>query len=342
MSIKLKDLSELLGLSQTTVSRALNGYPEVGEKTRARVAQAAREHEYHPNPSAQRLATGRSGTLGIILPAERNLLIEPLFVEYLAGVAETTAETGFDITISTIALRDEALAYRRMARGGRVDGLLLSSPLLNDPRIALLNAHDADFVLHGRIEGEMPCAFLDIDNEGAFYAATRLLLDLGHQRIVHFNADQRMTFATHRGRGFQRAMAERGLWRGLESAFESEMQEEEGFRLASLCLARPQPPTAFVCASVLTAMGVMRAARGLGLRIGDDLALVAHDDQLPFLKPEFFDPPLSTTQSSIRNAGRRVSQMLLARISGTPAAELQEIWSPQLVVRASTPPCKRR
>jgi LacI family transcriptional regulator len=83
--MKLKDLADRLGLSQTTVSRALNGYPEVSEVTRRRVLEAARHYHYRPNPSARRLATGRAGAVGAVLPTDRNLLVDPHFVAWPAS-----------------------------------------------------------------------------------------------------------------------------------------------------------------------------------------------------------------------------------------------------------------
>jgi LacI family transcriptional regulator len=86
--MRLKELALHLGLSQTTVSRALNGYPEVNEETRQRVLDAARRYDYRPNASARRLATGRNNAIGIVLPTDRNLLLDPNYIEFQAGLGE--------------------------------------------------------------------------------------------------------------------------------------------------------------------------------------------------------------------------------------------------------------
>ena len=118
--MNLKELAAELHLSQTTVSRALNGYPEVSEKTRQKVLAAAQRFGYRPSPAARRLATGRAHALGVVFNAERNLLMDPLFVEYLAGVAETSAKQGFDILISPSTPHDEIATYSRLASDGTV------------------------------------------------------------------------------------------------------------------------------------------------------------------------------------------------------------------------------
>ena len=98
--MKLKDLAQHLGLSQTTVSRALNGYPEVNEETRRRVLEAARRHGYQPNANARRLATGRAKAIGIVLPTDWNMLLDPHYMECQAGLGETLLADEIDILLS--------------------------------------------------------------------------------------------------------------------------------------------------------------------------------------------------------------------------------------------------
>ena len=136
--MKLKELADSLGLSQTTVSRALNGYPEVNETTRSRVVEAARRLHYRPNASARRLATGRVGAIGAVLHAHRSQLIDPHYVEFLAGVGERLAEDEIDIVLSPTKVEgEETPSYRRIATGKRVDALILSSPPIEDERVKL-------------------------------------------------------------------------------------------------------------------------------------------------------------------------------------------------------------
>src|SRR3954466_596384 len=132
--MKLKDLAGELGLSQTTVSRALNGYPEVSQATRQRVLEAARRFDYRPHASARRLATGRAGAIGAALQAYRNLLLDPHYVEFLAGLGERLSEDEIDIVLSPSRGNDEQM-YRRLAAGARVDAVILSSPTVADERI---------------------------------------------------------------------------------------------------------------------------------------------------------------------------------------------------------------
>ncbi|MGJ3264034.1 MAG: substrate-binding domain-containing protein [Salinarimonas sp.] len=338
--MNLKELAAHLGISQTTVSRALNGYPDVAEATRRQVLDAARQFDYRPNPAARRLATGRAGTVAILFPVERNLLVDPHFFELLAGLAEMIARTEMELSLRATPPHEELATYRRMVNAGRVDGFVLSSPTLRDPRIAELTALGAPFVVHGRTEEALPYAFLDIDNEDAFARATALLLDLGHTDIALLNGDRGLTFARDRERGYRGALAARGLAAGSGRVSNAPMTEEVGYRLARGLLEGDARPTAFLASSVMLALGVYRAARDLGFVVGRDVSVIAHDDALPFLKAETFDPPLATTLSPIRSAGYRIGEMLIERISGVGPEALEEVWPVDLVFRASVAPLR--
>ena len=138
--MKLKELSRLLDLSATTVSRALNGYPEVNAETRARVLAAARRHGYVPNQMARRLATGRAMAIGHVVPLARHQIINPIFAEFMHGAGEFYSAAGYDMVLSIVPEREEAEAYAALARHHKVDGVIVHGPLRRDPRIDLLDA----------------------------------------------------------------------------------------------------------------------------------------------------------------------------------------------------------
>ena len=336
--IKLKELAGKLGLSQTTVSRALNGYPEVNEATRQRVLEAARRYDYRPNVSARRLATGRAGSIGAVLPTNRNLLVDPHYVEFLAGVGERLAEDEIDIVLTPAKGDDEVAAYRRLAAGTRVDAVILSSPLIEDPRVPLLAELNLPFVLHGRTSAKQPHAWLDIDNEGGFRHATKHLLDLGHTRIGLINGDTSFTYAAHRQRGFLDALSTRGIEADPKLMGNGGMTDEAGFRVTERFLAERPRPTAIIVTSMMMALGALRAIRSAGLQVGTDISMIAHDDVFPFVNADRMVPTMSTTRSSIRAAGTRVAELAIEMLNGRPAAAIHELWPVDLVIRGSTGP----
>ncbi len=334
--MNLKQLSQMLALSQTTVSRALNGYPEVAEETRRRVMDAAKRHGYRPNPSARRLATGKTGMIGYVLPTGASVDIDPHFVEFLSGLGDYARSHELDLVLSPADADDQETTYRRIVANRQVDAVYVSSPRPGDRRIALLHTLGIPFLVHGRSEGQdFDYSYIDIDNEGAFHEAARLLLQLGHRRIGLVNGDSRETFAIHRERGVRRALAGGGLALESRHVLSAAMTEENGYRATRRLLEGEQTPTAILCSSLIMALGAVRAARDLGVAIPGDVSLVAHDDVFPWLKPENFPVPLSTTRSSIRAAGARVAERLAARISGLESDIRGEVWPVDLVVRGS-------
>jgi len=343
--MNLRELSDLLQLSQTTVSRALNGYPEVSEETRARVRAAAELHGYRPSAAARRLATGQSGTLGLVFPRERNMLGDLIFTEFLGCCVEQASDLGYDITLAMArGAQTEEAVYRRAVRSARVDAMILSSPLLADPRLDLLRSLNMPFFLHGRTRATAPYATLDIDNRGAFLQATRLLCDLGHRAIGLINGDTAFNYAADRESGYREALMMKGLIPPLTLVTGAMMTEHHGEEEATRMLALPltDRPTAFLCSSMAQAIGVTRAITRAGLRIGKDISLIAHDDRVADFRAESFDPPLTTTQSSIGAAGKRVVELLIHMLRNPADPLPQEVWPVDLVVRASTGPAPQQ
>lgn len=345
MAVNLKQLAAMLSLSQTTVSRALNGYPEVAEETRRRVADAAKRHGYRPNPSARRLATGKAGMIGYIMPTGASVDIDPHFVEFLSGLGDYARTHELDLALSPTTPEEEETTYRRVVANKQVDAVYISAPRHADRRIGLLEELGIPYIVHGRSEGlPFDYPYLDIDNDGAFAEATNLLVQLGHRRIGLINGDAEQTFAIHRERGVRRALKAHGLALADHDRRNVVMTEENGYRAARLLLEREDRPTALICSSLLLTLGIVRAMRDIGLSIPDDVSLVSHDDVFTFLKPEGFPVPLATTRSPIRAAGQRIAERLAARITGMETGPKEEVWPVDLVVRGSvaSAPARRR
>jgi LacI family transcriptional regulator len=335
--MNLKQLSLHLGLSQTTVSRALNGYSDVSEETRRRVEEAARRFDYTPNASARRLATGEAGAIGIVFPTGNNLLLDPLFTDFLSGLTDRAARAATDIVVSA-SIDDDEAGYRRLARKRSADVIILSSPLVADARVPLVHRLGLPCVVHGRTETDAPHAFLDIDNEGAFRRATELLIDLGHRRIGFVNGDRRQTYARDRERGWIGALEGRGLPAPDALLGSDLMTDEAGYRLTAGMLDGDAPPTAILASSIFSAIGACRAIRDRGLSIGADVSVIAHDDGINSIRPETHHPALTTTFSSIRKAGERIAEIAGELMAGRPAEDCREVWPVDLIFRDSTRP----
>ena len=338
--MNLKELSETLGLSPTTVSRALNGYPEVSERTRRRVVEAAAAHNYSPNSGARRLATGRSMAIGHVLPlSTQHEMVNPIFADFIAGAGETYAKSGYDLVLSVISDRDEEGFYRELSTRGTVDGLVVHGPRIADPGIAMLNQIGLPFVVHGRSsEVEVEYSWLDINNRRAFFRATNFLLDLGHRRIALVNGLSDMDFARRRYLGYRSALEERGVAFDPKLVAHEEMTENYGYETARRHLATVDRPTAFLVSSIIAAIGVRRAISELGLKMGHDISVVIHDDDLSYFRNTGDVPIFTSVRSSVRQAGKRLAEMLIDAIGNPDQPPQSVLLEAELTVGQSTGP----
>ncbi|MEO0911989.1 MAG: substrate-binding domain-containing protein [Pseudomonadota bacterium] len=333
--INLKSLAEHLGVSQATVSRALNDYSSVNAETKARVLAAAQELGYRPNSNARRLATGRIGAVGMVMPSGDSLLTDPHFVDFLAGLTETLATWENEVVLTASS---EISTYQRFATSGKVDAFVISSPLPQDERISVLCEIGFPFVVHGRGEMDPTYPYYDIDNREAARRGAGFLLELGHRDIGFVNGPAGAMFAVYREEGLRIALENQGLVYRPDRVLNGAMTEEDGYRLAGRLLEAETPPTAILCSSTLMVLGVLRQIRERGLVVGRDISVITHDDGLSSLKTNNFSVPLTVTYSSIREAGEAIAGMARKLVDGVPERDLQVVAPTELIVRGSTGP----
>lgn len=338
--MNLKELSSRLGLSPTTVSRALGGYPEVNAETRARVAEAAARYNYRPNKRAQALATGRSFNIGHVLSTKnKEQLVNPIFGDFIGGLTETSAASGYSLSLTLTEADQEAATFRKLKSEGSVDGIVLQAPVTNDDRIALMHDIGMPFVVHGRASGiEAPYAWVDVNNRRAFHRATTFLLELGHRRIGLVNGDERMDFAARRRSGYEAALSEAGVALDTTIMSQGPMTEDNGHAAIGQMLTMDPRPTAFVVSSMTLAIGARRAIQEAGLTMGRDVSLITYDDDLSYLSNRQDVPVFTAVRSSVQDAGQKIADMLIRQINDPDRAMEEELLEAELVVGTSTGP----
>lgn len=340
--MNLKQLSNELGLSPTTVSRALNDYPEVNEHTRERVKLAARKHNYRPNSRATRLATGRAMTIGHVIPVNSTEVFNPIFGEFIAGASHAYSKRGYELSLTMAEADAEESIYREIASKGSVDGVIVHAPRVNDSRIALLQELQLPFVIHGRDSSNTSeYSWIDVNNRRAFYQATKLLIDLGHKDIVLVNGSETLNFAIRRRQGYLDALVDAKIDINPMLMHEGDLTEGNGFKAASHALAQKTPPTAFLVASYVGALGVRRAIHNAGLELGRDVSVIIHDDELSYFQNDGDIPQFTATRSSVNDAGERTANMLLDIIDDPKKAPMSQLLEAPLVIGSSTGPVKK-
>ena len=300
-SVTIKDLAAELGLSITTISRALNGYSDVGEKTRRRVADTARRLGYRPNRNAQRLVTQRTHNVAWVQQDNDRKFVDPHFVEVMAGVLRGARALNYDVVLTSDTPEHEMTVYDRYVNDNSVDGFIVDLPHRNDRRVSYLLDAGRPFVVHGRDGRTGAYGWVDIDNYGNFYNLTRLMLANGHRNIAFINGDEAFAYASYRRRGVADALADGGLPQDAVRVFNSlHPMGDAGFKLTALAIADPKI-TAIIYSSTLMAVeGHAAVMRGAASR---DLAIATMDDELHYIDLTPFAGQFTRVRSSLRDAG---------------------------------------
>ena len=334
--VTITEVATELGLTKGTVSRALNGYPDISPSTRARVRTVAEKLGYQPLTHAQAIKTGRARSLGLVIRINDHDAHRPFLADFLAGISFVASREGWTLTVATADGEAATLAtLRRLIDEHKVDGFILPRTFVEDSRIVLLKEQDVPFVLFGRTRDSAGCAWYDIRSEDAMADAVRRLASLGHCRIGFVNGGTCYQYSRLRLRGFRKGLARAGLEEDPHLLRSDALTAERGEEAVEHLLALRRPPTAVVFAVDSAALGLYRAARRHGLQVARHLSVIGYDG-IP--DGNHADPPLSTYAVDIRRAGERIAGMLIDRIRGAEPETLRETVSATFIDRGSIAP----
>ncbi|WP_270732891.1 LacI family DNA-binding transcriptional regulator [Shimia sp. Alg240-R146] len=334
--VTISDVADDLGVTKSTVSRALNGYPDIAEATRLRISRAAERLGYRPLAHAQAIRTGRVRSLGLVLQIDADDGARPFLANFIAGVTQAASEENWTITIATAeSEKGVRETLSRLVDEHKADGFILPRTLLRDRRVETLRAQNIPFIMFGRTEDPTDCAWYDIKGEDAMRAATARLISLGHTRIAHVPGGQEYTYSKLRIEGYRAGLDAAGLVFDPDLVGAPALTGRDGDASVRALLSLPEPPTAFTFAVDRAALGAYRTARDLGLRIGEDISIIAYDG-LP--EGAYADPGLTTFAVNSRQAGERLARLLIKRIRGTAPEDLRELAPATLVERGSDRP----
>ncbi len=182
--MSLKAIAKELGISVTTVSRALNGYDDVSQETRARVEAEAKRRGYRPNTFARRLKMGKIDAVGLVFPVRPAPLNNTVFLEMVGEISHELARYEIDLLLIADDEQADKHGYMRMVQSRRVDALIVAHTLDDDPRLTQLLSSGFPFLALGRSRLPQPYARFDFDNYAGTYRATRHLISRGHRRIA--------------------------------------------------------------------------------------------------------------------------------------------------------------
>jgi DNA-binding LacI/PurR family transcriptional regulator len=332
MSI-LADVARLAGVSKSTASRSLSGRGYVSDETRQRVEAAAAELGFVVSSTAASLVTGRTRNVGVVIP----YINRWYFAEVLEGIESALIAAGYDLTLYRLStdrdLRRRVFDYFLVRK--RVDAVISVTIALSPHEVQMLQALGKPLVgIGGRIDG---ISSLSIDDVETARLATEHLISLGHQRIMHVGGDQneQMDFRVHSQRyaGFSQALAHAGIT--VDDAFrDADFSIEGGFAIGLAVLGNPRTrPTAIFAGCDEIAIGIMVAARQLGITVPHELSIIGIDGH-PLA--EMFG--LTTLVQQPGAQGAQAVELLLSQLDHAEAAPPDQhlLLPTALTVRAST------
>ena len=326
----LNDVAKRAGVSPMTVSRVINNSGYIHQKTRERVEQAIADLGYVPNALARSLRFKQTKTLALVITDITN----PFFTTIARGVEDVASEQGFSVIFcNTDESRDEEAKYLNVLVQKQVDGVLLVPAYCSSESVWFLQERSIPFVVLDRRIPDVAVDTVRCDSEQGAYQLVQHLIGLGHERIVALTGPRALSTAADRVAGYAHALEESGL-KSAVSACYGEYTSDSGYRMAMEALARSPRPTALFAANNFIAVGALRALRSLGLRVPEDVSVVAFDD---FPEDILIEPILTVVTQPAYDIGRRAMSLLFDRLSGRAAAAPQEIILPtQLIVRKSS------
>jgi DNA-binding LacI/PurR family transcriptional regulator len=333
MSATIKDIAKRLNLSVSTVSYALNGGPRlVNDQVRAKVLQTAQELNYRPNRNARSLITKRSHSIGVV-PSELqvNLSLGPYFQLALNGIVNVAEATCQDVLLFTREDQKNAERLMDYLLDGRVDGIVFIAPPTDSPTVKVIQDSGIPSIVIGNGHDAIAVGY-SVDNANGVWSAMDHLYRLGHRRIAHITGRIDMHDGISREQAYRSFMSEKGLTVDESHVVRGNFRLEGGIEAGHKLLEKPRRPTAVFCANDELAIGLIHAARDLGLEVPGQLSVIGFDDS-PASAYSF--PPLTTVRQPISHMASEAMKDLVDSIERKTTLR-SRTFSPNIVVRGST------
>jgi LacI family transcriptional regulator len=334
MSATMKDIAQELGISIGTVSKVLRDHPDISREMKERVRKRMEDLDYRPNLAARALVTGRTHTIGLVVPD----LVHPFFAEVASSISRLLGRKGYSLLISSssedIKLENWAID-QLLAR--RVDVLILASSQKDPMFFRDLEKQKTPFIFVDRKLAGAKVNFVGTDDEEIGRMATEHLIEMGCRRIAHIGGPGIST-AIGRLLGYQRALQSHALPIDPRCIISREHADKasdtSGYEAMNKLLAAEHAPDGVFCYNDPSAMGAMQAALDKGIRIPQDLALIGAGN---VRYSKFLRVPLSTIDQQTDEIGQRSAALALKLIdSKTQLRPRSILLSPKLVVRQSS------
>ncbi len=335
MTTTIKDIAKRIGVSHSTVSRALRGDPLISFETAKRIRQAAKEMAYLPSAAARSLKTNRSQVLGVIVSS----IDDPFFSEIVFGIEEAAQEAGYRLFIAASQhdpAREQKIVQAMMEH--RTDGVIICSSSFSSDQGRQLLEYGFPIVVVNHQGAENFHYSIFHDDINGSRQVTRHLIDLGHRKVAYLGNSLSGRTTLDRLAGFQAEMQAAGLTIPDEYVYHVAGNSPQfGMDGSNYLLNLKQPPTAIVCFNDMLAIGVLKSCRQAGLNVPDDISVTGFDN-ITF--SAYTHPPLTTFDQPKQSIGSEAARLLLDLLDANPNGAVFQpkeiVLKGRLLVRDST------
>ncbi|MEO8881849.1 MAG: LacI family DNA-binding transcriptional regulator [Devosia sp.] len=325
----IRHLADHLDISIGTVSRALNGRPDVNAETRKRVLEAAEALGYVPNQSGRALRQGTTNAVGFMIELNpETASTDTFFLGVFDGVQSVLQQHGLDLMILPCPTSEDPLPYlQRFVARRAVDAMILSGTQRIDPRIEMLQRAGLPFLTLGRTSSARNYAWIDLDFEGAVNSAVDRLVAGGHRRVAMTLPLSEINLGYVCHSAYQAALKRHRLPYDAELVIRAGWSDEGGYEVADRLTQLSEPPTAVLLVYEMMAIGLYKRLHELGITPGSDLAVVAFQDRASI---RMLSPPLTAFHLSLHDLGVGVGEAILAQMpafaEAYPLGLVQKRW----------------
>ena len=335
MAIRMKDIARDLGVSVVTVSKVLRSHEDISPETRARVLKRMKELDYRPNLAARALVTGRTRSIGLIVPD----LVHPFFAEVAKGLSRVLRKKDYSLMIAS-SEEDASLERSEIEHllSRRVDALVIASTQSTAESFRRLGELKTPYILIDRRFPDLPAHFVGVDDEQVGELATQHLIDAGCQRIAHIRGPEVST-ALGRLSGYRRALSRNGICVPEDYTVAGRSGDDagdiSGYDTMQQLLARQPVPDGVFCYNDPSALGALKAILERGLRVPEDIAVIGCGN---VRYSGLLRVPLSSVDQDTAAIGERAAKLALSVVESknAPAKPRTVLVTPTVVARAST------
>ncbi|MGM0603489.1 MAG: LacI family DNA-binding transcriptional regulator [Bacillota bacterium] len=329
--ITMSDIAKIAGVSKSTVSRALNNDSRVNENTKREIKNIAEKYNYRPHKLAQALAKKHTNIIAVVLPTFPRSVSDPFFLEFLQGISEIAFEYGYSLTIPPVNSTDIDL-FKKIFENITADGVILTEPNFNDPRIEFLNKKNIPFVFNGNPRVNEDICWIDTDNRLAAYTAVEYLIKKGHKNIATITGSMELVAGKYRLQGYLDALEDYNIEIKEKFIINSNFTEEGAYLAAEKLINFKKEISAVFAANDLMALGIIKAFKEAGIRIPEDIAVIGYDG---IKLGEFVDPALTTIRNPSIEKGKKALELLIRNIKDGDSEKKNILLPSELIIRDS-------